>query len=332
MKYDEERNELRPVWGKTQLVTVEKNSTCKAILDKALIKRKAHNRHFAQLCDGKQDFQLLLPDGSDALFLPGGKRDLFYLEAYKKDLGKPYGRITLYLCSITDKELEETVNIFGNSEDDVEVIDVEDAEVKPVIIDASEPRSTETSTIDDRIPDRDMEASMSTVPVGSQKELRCPICCGFFPSDLIEGHADLCPESKHVQAFIDIFGGSNDDIVLEVASDTPPTILPNDLPEDTATTQKDTHQILKDLTSNLGPISRVNVRRGRLFEDYMDSRRKCSWHKPENSLKVTFIGEPAVDTGGPRREFLTGQFGNNFKLKTIYLNICSVKFYLFRCI
>ena len=273
-----------------------------------------------------------LPDGSDALFLPGGKRDFFDLEAYKKDLGKPYGRITLYLCSVADKELEEAVNIFGNSEDGVEVIDVEDAEVKPVIIDASEPRSTETSTIDDRIPDRDMEASMSTVPVGSQKELRCPICCGFFPSDLIEGHADLCPESKHVQAFIDIFGGSNDDIVLEVASDTPPTILPNDLPEDTATTQKDTHQILKDLTSNLGPISGVNVRRGRLFEDYMDSRRKCSWHKPENSLKVTFIGEPAVDTGGPRREFLTGQLGNNFKLKTIYLNICSVKFYLFRCI
>ena len=30
--------------------------------------------------------------------------------------------------------------------------------------------------------------------------------------------------------------------------------------------------------------------------------------KPENKLKVSFIGEPGFDGGGPRREFLTGTY------------------------
>ncbi len=31
------------------------------------------------------------------------------------------------------------------------------------------------------------------------------------------------------------------------------------------------------------------------------------WFKPEAIPKITFSGEPAVDGGGPRREFFTGE-------------------------
>lgn len=65
-------------------------------------------------------------------------------------------------------------------------------------------------------------------------------------------------------------------------------------------------QILKPLVEKLEPQSRINVRRGQLFMDYMEVRKRCCWIKPENKLKVVFVGEPAEDLGGPRREFLTG--------------------------
>lgn len=33
-----------------------------------------------------------------------------------------------------------------------------------------------------------------------------------------------------------------------------------------------------------------------MFQDYMDTRKK-KWFKPKAMLKVTYVGEPAVDDG-----------------------------------
>jgi hypothetical protein len=41
-----------------------------------------------------------------------------------------------------------------------------------------------------------------------------------------------------------------------------------------------------------------------ILEDYID-RRKRPWVKPTNALAIYFISEPAVDDGGPKREFVT---------------------------
>jgi hypothetical protein len=80
MTFHEDQNCLRPVWGKNQTVTVARNSTCAAIFEQAITKRKAHDRHFAKLYE-KKEYQLLLPDGSSALFLPGSdKQEFFNLE------------------------------------------------------------------------------------------------------------------------------------------------------------------------------------------------------------------------------------------------------------
>jgi hypothetical protein len=138
--------------------------------------------------------------------------------------------------------------------------------------------------------------------------VRCPTCTAFFLSDIIQGHADLCAENANVQTFIEIL----DDVdCAQDISDFSPDCMPEGISEPINSTSQSAGdhtalEILKDLTTNIGTVSHVNVRRGRLFEDYVDTRKKCPWHKPESSLKVTFIGEPAIDTGGPRREFLTG--------------------------
>lgn len=87
--------------------------------------------------------------------------------------------------------------------------------------------------------------------------------------------------------------------------------------------------LLSPLVDKLESQLRINVRRGQLFLDYVEARKRCQWIKPENRLKVIFVGEPAEDSGGPRREFFTGQFFysfHNLKSNFIYINIeCSLQ-------
>ena len=68
-----------------------------------------------------------------------------------------------------------------------------------------------------------------------------------------------------------------------------------------------THKSLINLAQRnmeIGEPIRVNVRRKTLWEDFVKERKRKA--KPEKLLKVVFIGEPAIDDGGPRREFLSG--------------------------
>ena len=50
--------------------------------------------------------------------------------------------------------------------------------------------------------------------------------------------------------------------------------------------------------------NRYHIRRKTVFDDNVNTRERCKWMKPENKLEVSFIGEPGLDRGGPRREFL----------------------------
>ena len=47
--------------------------------------------------------------------------------------------------------------------------------------------------------------------------------------------------------------------------------------------------------------NRVSIRHCLMFQDYMDTRKK-KWFKPKAMLKV-YVGEPAVDDGGPKLVF-----------------------------
>ena len=104
-RYEPDRNVLKPQYGKNLNVTVKKSSTYAEILEQALVKRRAHDRHF---CAEAQDNNY--PDGSEAIFLPGKPGKFFSLQEYKDDLGSPFSAIKLFLCSVND------VNSFENGE------------------------------------------------------------------------------------------------------------------------------------------------------------------------------------------------------------------------
>ena len=60
---------------------------------------------------------------------------------------------------------------------------------------------------------------------------------------------------------------------------------------------------------------RITIRRRHIFEDTLTAI--CHGFDEKKHLKVTFIGEPAVDGGGPRREFfmlLLGSIASNSTL------------------
>ena len=76
---------------------------------------------------------------------------------------------------------------------------------------------------------------------------------------------------------------------------------------------------------------RVTVRRNHLWSDF--SRARSDYYSPLNTIKITFSGEPAIDDGGPKREFFSGgqgQFlGIDLGLIFILLFVSSVRGLIF---
>ena len=84
---------LKPVKGKIMMVRVPVCIRKLELLNKGIEKHSAHDRSF----DRFASYALVYPDGTEVLTLPGQPTQLFQLDKYKEDIGKPYNRITLYL-------------------------------------------------------------------------------------------------------------------------------------------------------------------------------------------------------------------------------------------
>ena len=97
-----------------------------------------------------------------------------------------------------------------------------------------------------------------------------------------------------------------DPLQIEIDDDDEPTIEYNEeFPEPLARVKVDVKGFLqsKFKKQEISTHS-LHVRRQNVFQDYINCAKK-PWYKPGKLLKVTFIGESAVDTGGPRREFFS---------------------------
>ena len=163
--------------------------------------------------------------------------------------------------------------------------------------------------------------SVCTPPMPVLSVVSCPTCNGRFEIDKIEEHADLCSEaawSGTEQTYVTLMSNINEDNdndpnseVIVLADDAQEIEMVPDNPEDI---QRLLIDIIQSLQKNLGEkTNRVNVQRISMLDDYLNRRVTCAWFSPKNRLKVVFIGEPAIDDGGPRREFLSGTYLFLFK-------------------
>jgi hypothetical protein len=154
--------------------------------------------------------------------------------------------------------------------------------------------------------------------------VRCPTCEGSFSSHEIEDHADVCAEaawtgSEHLvyaRLMADIENDDQDPLENQSAAEENNS-YPIDQQDNWDHTTNDGSQAeikaeligtLQTLQTNLNTrTNRINVQRTSVLDDYIDARKRFHWMHPENRIKVVFIGEPAIDTGGPKREFCSGK-------------------------
>lgn len=129
----------------------------------------------------------------------------------------------------------------------------------------------------------------------------CPTCFKRFPIEEIEEHADLC--ASHIIEFGDDTcpgeATTSDDCRLERTAE----IWIDDHEQNDLTYSTLIKTVQKNMEKDQ-PV-RINIRRKTLWEDFVRERNRRV--KPEKLVKVVFIGEPAIDDGGPRREFFSGE-------------------------
>ena len=113
--------ELKSVRGSNLPLKVSSAIGKDELLQKGAEKMIKFNK---DLCSNPEAFTLLYPDRSSVDCLPGSE-EIFSLQKYKEELGKPYQRITLYLCLTTEYHELMFQELFSGGESDIELIDDE---------------------------------------------------------------------------------------------------------------------------------------------------------------------------------------------------------------
>ena len=149
-EFHETDGALKILKGRSLPVSVEPSTNAKQLFEKATDKHAKHFRSFNQY----DRYVLLYPDNTIIDKLPGALED-FTLERYKEELGKPYSKISLYICR---KECFEKIDL----ESDCDSIGDEVLERSQIAKNSSVQRSTELSitrpirpfcTVDEKKPD-----------------------------------------------------------------------------------------------------------------------------------------------------------------------------------
>lgn len=350
---------LKALKGRTLPLTVDANIDAHQLLQEAVTKHSKHFRTFSR----EKKYHLLYPDNTIVRHLRSS-HNMFTLQKYKEELGKPFSRIYLYLCadeclgraemhelglSSDDDEMEAALSTpaFGNptstladtlcfnptlpsSSTDTTCVGPVFPPPPSVVLGPTAPRPSHTQAIGSVtvVEDHDLNKDGHHPPVPKKKkstqpsilpfladddhnhssQIACPVCFKSFNRNEIARHADECAERfdpigiVHVSDSESEDGGNVEDNDLDVS--------------EKKSVDPSVEQIKELISSKLCPnidkghTNKVNIRRMYAFEDYVEKRKKPKQSRPfmENAiLKVAFYGEPAVDDGGPRREFFTGK-------------------------
>ena len=157
------------------------------------------------------------------------------------------------------------------------------------------------------------QQSAAATATVSQEVVTCPICEQKVPTTEIQVHANNCAE---------LYSDIKDDDYATIVWDVTPEVIPEDSGSDyevevsnecnmdgdikklRSTVQEDVSMLRKEETE----FCHLNIRRLKAWRDYVSFFKK-PWnkHKSNDEILVTFLGEAAVDTGGPRREFFSGE-------------------------
>ena len=211
--------------------------------------------------------------------------------------------------SVPDEDDIKEENFGMVSDDDVLLVSAFDQEMKK-----SKPRTVtysnsdevqeveqgEASSTESRTQAGNQECRASTKPqslCGSPRPvevINCPTC--YCSTEIAEAEGLSCSRRTYGNLLMEF---PHEDIITSADDQETMPIVENP--------KTDLNESLQALKTNVNEArSTIYVRRKVLWEDYVDASKHSKWFNPDNSLKVNFIGEPAVDGGGPKREFFCG--------------------------
>ena len=255
-------------------------------VDAHALKMASVDKHslFDQTFCGLEDYVLLYPDGKEVIYVPGNTPDpkTFQLCTYKQELGKPYSQIYLYLCQPVDfnwmsdfvSEEQSTINDYFHDGD------IESGGLDSIFDDIAD--------IDPFAPIKQNSSTSSALANHTVQTECCPICHKNFSKEAIESHVDECLDTDSWRTLPPMHKNC-----------APPTNL--SLEEELCAAQK----TFVDNEKNIKFVLRLRYA-------FKDSMKKMRMHfKLEKDLvpiSVEFVGESAIDDGGPRRELFTTVF------------------------
>ena len=152
------------------------------------------------------------------------------------------------------------------------------------------------------------DTSTVTRPCGEKRSstsaigIQCPTCFKYFVSGEIAQHVDQC-----VDDCVE-FTAFDDDVAQVIDSDREtPVSSPN--PDDCQPSR-----LKQRIKNEIGSLAtryvsadkvRLSVRRKHIWDDLGKATKKRIG--PTSNLKIVFLGEPAIDDGGRKREFFSGE-------------------------
>lgn len=288
------------------------------ILKVARRKHCAFNKRF----NDRGTYKLAYKDGSEVVNVPGTEEP-FSLKRFKEESGFNYARIILYLQP-TRVSFSEVLSVLRDDNDgsglDPSESEEDDLPPAPMPIEPFSPLSPEEGlavamsqnpALEIMPPAQGFESAtivrsqesgqLSPIPgtsnsnpwaVPDDGKVECPTCFVKFPAAEVSQHADECAEEYWSRTDSDVVGHT--------------TKVSNDQQAEADVLSLKTEiKKIKETNLDNGRIL-VTVRRNSIWNDFKRARER--YYRPDSALKVTFSGEPAIDTGGPKREFFAGEF------------------------
>ncbi|KAK3726556.1 hypothetical protein QZH41_001958 [Actinostola sp. cb2023] len=199
---------------------------------------------------------------------------------YRDDLLKPYSKLYFWLCE--KEEYKNTLRESSDSDDS----DFEKSSVSLNVTSTSSSVSDSSATAVTRSPITIIDDTPSAlVIIGSHQ---CPTCFSDECAEAWVGPIGALPARDEVDKENE--GSNSDSQAPDDQSSTDLESIKNDVNN------------IRAVLGNISATNRVAVRRSTCFKDYLAAMQK-KWFKAKAQLKVTFIGDSAIDDGGPSREF-----------------------------
>ncbi|XP_045919327.1 G2/M phase-specific E3 ubiquitin-protein ligase-like [Micropterus dolomieu] len=238
-------------------------------------------------------YVLLYPDCSEVVHVPGSERP-FKLAEYNKEIGKAYSRITFFICL---EKLFKREYDTSDSDSEIVITTRSRAEFNRADTLVFEPqnRSTPKYKLED---ERDAPGQSSTIQPGQI---------------VISDAEDLDPPETNPEKpscyskYTDLFSPN-----VEQEDEEPVAVNVTNFQH---TAMEETGITLPDIVANLSlpidhkKVSRFNISRANVWDGAVRGLKRTTYSETCDMLVKftddTGVLEEGIDTGGPRREFLT---------------------------